>query len=910
MSDRFARFRGRWRVALRYGWRDARRNKGRTALVAVMVALPVLLGTFAATMLWSERDTPESVAQRELGPRLQAVAEYVGPAVSQDPSASSVSWDGEAARPAPLPEVESALSAALPDRDGLLRVIRTLSGGVDVHANDLQLSGETMQADLSDETLAASFTLSEGDLPADDEIAVSSAMADQLGIAVGDTVTTTFVEIGGSGVPERQSVQVSGLLDGVQPQHVEVLFPGSGPLDPPADLSDGGRNTWVQWFVSGATPVAWDDVLALNQVGVSVVSRDVLFDPPPDEAVPMLAGAPDTSTEDLVRQWAPFAAVVAVALLEVVLLIGPAFAVGARRSARSLAVVAAGGGTVRALRAVVLGTGVVVGTLSALVGTTLGVAAALVAVSVSSDNVPMIPWLPVLGILLVGVGIATAAAWLPARGASKADVVAVLAGRRGEVAHRRWPAVVGAVLGVGGFAGAIVAGIAGQALLLAAGVVVGEIGLVLACGGIVAGLGRLARHLPLAWRFALRDAARHRGRTAPALAAVLIAVAGAGAGLVYSSSQATYNVRSQTVGAAPGALTVAVSDPTGGPALTDGELETLRSVVHDVVPDTGELHTVSTLREEQGAVSTTVGIEPPPDHRFDSGMSLRPGSFVGPVVDDGDLLELLRVPEPGRAREALAAGRAVVMAGDTWEDGSAHLAVHSWDTSTEEPVEERATVVPATGVGDPLGPSASTLPIVPHELVEEIGVPTAVMGVATMPDTPPTDADLQTVQAALDAEFGADEWGTCRVCAVVGEQVQDYGAPQWLSRLLIVGSAGMLALAAAWIAAALAATESRPDLATLAAVGAAPTTRKRIVAAQAGTIVVIGSVLGAVSGIALGAAFVLFERFRWGTADLRWTVEVPWAVLGGMVVGLPLLAVLAAWLVTRSRLVLTRRVAS
>jgi putative ABC transport system permease protein len=144
----------------------------------------------------------------------------------------------------------------------------------------------------------------------------------------------------------------------------------------------------------------------------------------------------------------------------------------------------------------------------------------------------------------------------------------------------------------------------------------------------------------------------------------------------------------------------------------------------------------------------------------------------------------------------------------------------------------------------------------------------------------------------------------------VGEPAVDYGAPDWLATLIITGAGALLALAAAWIAAALAATESRPDLATLTAVGAVPRTRKRIVAAQAGTIAGIGAVVGVVSGYALGAAFVLFFRYRWPTPDPAWSLTFPWPWLLALLVGLPLLAVTAAWLVTRSRLVLTRRVAT
>jgi putative ABC transport system permease protein len=35
-----------WRPALRIAWREARRHRGRTVLVAALVALPVLVGAF------------------------------------------------------------------------------------------------------------------------------------------------------------------------------------------------------------------------------------------------------------------------------------------------------------------------------------------------------------------------------------------------------------------------------------------------------------------------------------------------------------------------------------------------------------------------------------------------------------------------------------------------------------------------------------------------------------------------------------------------------------------------------------------------------------------------------------------------------------------------------------------------
>ncbi|MEL7976703.1 ABC transporter permease [Isoptericola sp. F-RaC21] len=912
MSGPVARWRGRWRVALRYGWRDARRNKGRTTLVAVMVALPVAIGSFATTALWSAQETPETMAQRALGPDLQAAVTLTEMPIDQTPDGSGFGSTGQGDddpfEPRPAAAVEADLTAALPRDDRLVPVVRALDGGFDVHGKDGQLTAYgILQGDLTDPDLAGAFPLDDGALPSDGEVALAASTADQLGLAVGDPVTLTR---GGSDV--EIVATVSGLLAHDAAQSTTLLFPASGPLTAPAELpsDDGeGDGDWTQWFVAGDEPVTWDDVLELNRLGVVVTSRDVLFDPPPDEAVPYYGGMPATSTADQIDQWAPFAAVAAVALLEVVLLIGPSFAVGARRSARSLAVIAAAGGTRRTLRAVVLGTGVVIGVGASAVGAVVGVGAAALVVTLLTEAALAILWPPVVAIVAVGVLLAAGAAWLPARRASRADVVAVLAGRRGETSYRRWPVVAGTAVGAAGFAAAVAAGLAGQALGVAGGAVVGELGLVLACGGVVGALGRLAGRLPLSWRFALRDAARNRGRTAPALAAVLVAVAGASAGLVYSVAQTAHNARSQALVAAPGVLVLGASDLGTDSQLTPEQGERVRSIVHDVLPDAGELLPVTVLRgPHDDATSTTVGA--PPTAAAEAGYSQAQQGILGPIVDDGSLAPLLGLPSPDTAAAALSAGRAVVQTGTADDDGTVRLDVRTWDDEGQRETGKRSVQLPATGVGDPLGPSNANFPVVPPSAVDAIGVGTALGGFVARPDVPLDDVQQQTLQAALNDAFpGSDEWD-CTVCVSTGQGVQQYGSPQWLSSLLIVGGAGILALAAAWIVAALAATESRPDLATLAAVGAAPTTRKRIVAAQAGTVAVVGSVLGGLSGIVLGAAFVLFERFRYDVPDPRWTVEVPWAVLGATVVVLPLLAVSAAWLVTRSRLILTRRLAS
>ncbi|WP_328824151.1 FtsX-like permease family protein [Verrucosispora sioxanthis] len=107
----------------------------------------------------------------------------------------------------------------------------------------------------------------------------------------------------------------------------------------------------------------------------------------------------------------------------------------------------------------------------------------------------------------------------------------------------------------------------------------------------------------------------------------------------------------------------------------------------------------------------------------------------------------------------------------------------------------------------------------------------------------------------------------------------------------------------------MAAAEGRADLSTLAAVGAGPGVRRLLSLCQAGVIAVLGSALGIVAGLASALIVLAFTNQRY--AD-RWPIEppyplvMPWLTLGVLVV-VPLVAMLGAALLTRSRLPVERR---
>src|SRR5690606_26157220 len=412
-------------AALRVARREVRRSKGRSLLVLALIGLPVFGAAGTAVCYDMFTLTPQERLERRIGAADAELRwEYDQPIVQRDLIGE---WY-ELARPdqgrevsdrSPS-EVEAVLPAGsrvLPRWWGTLRVPTAAGVGLlDWHAFDL-----------ADPLTQGIARVVEGRAPADaGEVAVTAAAARRLAVAIGDTLT----------VPDEGDRRVVGLVE----------FPGeSGSFDP--GLVPGlnaqillfhpdGRPSehWQpRWLASTPVPVDWEQVRELNQHGIAVLSRAVVLDPPAQ--LDPYAGAGGPVPVPGLGVGVLIAGLVA---LEVVLLAGPAFAVGARRRQRDLALVAANGGTPAQLRRIVLADGVVLGSLAAVGGIVLGVGAALAArpwlevhlVGARAGGYRVFP-LALVGIAGFAVVTAVLAAMVPAFTAARQPVVAALAGRRG-----------------------------------------------------------------------------------------------------------------------------------------------------------------------------------------------------------------------------------------------------------------------------------------------------------------------------------------------------------------------------------------------------------------------------------------------------------------------------------------------
>ncbi len=867
----------RWLPALRIARRTALRSPGRALLVALLVGLPVA-GATTLDVLVRTMASPEHRAQREIGS-----ADAVALGISSTRLAALVP---RGTRIAPNPLEYSAFLV----RPGA--TIRT----------------RLVTADVREPLHRHAARLDEGRAPSRaGEVLVTRRLATRLDLLDGDGRLRA-----GATITMRRgpTATVTGLArapfcldcaEVVAAPHSEFArvsrrrYVGSAQfVEGVAQIGGGDRRATLLDVPDGASLAELAAIVrgAHAQFG----TREQVLHPPP-----MFSSRLDP--DEKLRIAALITVVVGLGLLEVVLLAGTAFAVGARRQLRELGLVAASGGSPRDVRRIVLAQGLVLGALGAVAGVAAGLAVA-VAGRPLWENVydeELTAWAfrtwEIAGLGLVGLLSGVAAAVVPAVGAARMRPVQALAGRFREGRPlRRRNARMGAVLlavgigcgivgdrvlaeelrnaSAGAIAGSQTASSDGGVLPIVFGGALATIGLVLLAPALIGALARLGRRLPLSARLAVRDAERQRHRTGPATGAITVAVAFA----VLTAFLVAMVFRADEIAVLPELPehVLAVSSDAGLPA---GSLIAAGDAAAAQLPGARRFVVRQTLRGAGGTYLVARDGGCTPDRaqleacrwiRADNRLAVTdPASAAAAVVAGGEL--------DGAARAALAAGKVVVF-DPAMLDRSGNVLVQSGERQKPLPghVLERARQYRRL-------PSALVSPA----LARSQGWPTRIDRVLVTFDS---DASNDAVDTALSTAVD----GRIRVFVESGSRVERN------TILLVVALiAGLVTLLSVGISIALSAAEGRADLATLAAVGAPPGRRRSLVAFQA---LLVGA-LGGLLGVALGTFVAFTARATTGSPDF----VVPWWNLLAAGLGAPALAALVAALCTRGRLPVVRR---
>ncbi|MFF7155905.1 FtsX-like permease family protein [Streptomyces sp. NPDC008139] len=715
---------------------------------------------------------------------------------------------------------------------------------------------------------------------------------------------------------------------------------------------DSTYTTYLVGMPSG--DYSWQMVQRANAQGIYVTSRAVVLHRPADSEVPLYTKSRNgispyrTSDTGKAAAVAVAATIVGLSMLEICLLAGPAFAVGARRSRRQLGLVGANGGDRRHIRAIVLSGGLVIGVAAAVVGTLLGLLLTVLLRSPLENFVGRrfggltLRPLELLGIAGLAVLTGLLAAVVPAVTASRQSVLASLTGRRGvRHANRVLPVLgIGAICLGGGIAvfGSLRTD---STLAVGGGSGIAELGIVALTPTLVGMFGRTGKWLPLSPRLALRDAVRNRGRTAPAVAAVLAAVAGTVAVATYSASADRQDRDAYEAQLPRGVVAVAAYSDRGR------DLTAVRAAVEKRYPVSGRADVsamviggkncqagggggdgcgdvqpvkpaanVCPTDRPDGATALTLAERRALAHdwrcEYVEGLTAMPTSSAvligGPAV-----LHALGIRD-GDAEQALARGETVLFDKGYLDRGTLKLKI-TLDTNKpvpdgQEPVGP-VTSVPVHLAAEGRDRTYGLLAVMPQQAADGVGIDTMPLGSfytnARMPNGPERQAlDSDLAKIGTDTEVYLE---------------RGYTKDNSLVLLALTLFAGLVTIGAAGIATGLAQADAEPDLKTLAAIGAPPRVRRTLSGLQCGVIATMGVVLGSAAGVLPAVGLRHTERREqvkyyhqaldggWGGASRlpHVPIVVPWSTLALLIVAVPLGAALLAALVTRSRTQLARR---
>jgi putative ABC transport system permease protein len=843
------------RPALRLAWREVARHRVRSLLVLVLIGLPILASVSAVTVI----ETAD-ISSKEAQATTFGAAQY---RVEWNPYSYDESSGETQTRQISGPDAAARLRAATS-----LPVLPVTWQAEWLGDQEAGWTVQALRTDLGSPLAAGLADLVRGRLPRSGaEITVSPRLEHQ-GASLGHRLTLDGTSVTVVGIARSFSdgnlVEDAVFVGSSQPA-AETSTPA-----PPADPTQH----WA-FLVGGQSdpPLTDADRQRIQEAGFESYR--------PGEVQSYDGLAPTSQDLSLISL------LITCLLIEIVLLAGPAFAVGVRRQRHSLALLAVAGGTPSDIRRTVMAQGLILGLVASVLGAALSIPLTWLGLTVVERGLGLtlgpfdLGGIAIAPAIVLGTLSALLACVVPARQASRADVVTALAGRQPAPRVRRgWPIAGAVVLAIGTVGSLASLNRFSGDLANAWWAVVSVCGAVMLTPWLIATIARLAPKLGLPARIALRDADRHRSRSAPAVAAVMASVAAVVALGIGGASDDRENQQAYNAGFPEGTTTLSTSPAT------------MTAVIAAVKERTGVVFTPMTVLQ--------VAAEPADDAR---GSDLGEGRVIYAsrvVVADAATLEAWGVPVTAQARDALASGRA--LADPSLLGRDSELTLNSWE---DQPVG-RVTKVAAVKTDLAMAGEVPT------------GAPRAVVAGLVIP--PATAAALHLLDAGQDlsveaiADHTAKKLSISRIEAAArqvapGDVTIDVASASrshyWLILLLLGCLGAFTVLLGTFSATGLALDDAKADLNTLSAVGARPVTRRAVSGAHAFLIAFLGAVLGIAVGFTPGIAASWLLTANYGGSG--WVFVVPWQLLGILVVVLPLVAGLLTAAVSRTRATTVRR---
>jgi putative ABC transport system permease protein len=768
-------------------------------------------------------------------------ATFVGAAVATDTPPPAGAGFGAARDLATFPGSDRHLAAdiaSLERRFGRVDVIENQILPIPGSVNTYQLRAQNPRGPFGQPMLA----LVSGQYPAGPgQVAVTDGVASAFNLRIGDVWHQ-------GGVARR----VTGIVENPQSLLDEFALMAPGQVSSPSQVT-------VLFDAPGASPTS----LGSNVETLQQASNSNALNP-----------------ETIVL------ALATVGMLLIALVGVGGFTVLAQRRLRSLGMLGAQGAADKNIRLVMRANGVLVGVVGAIAGAVLGFLAWLAyRPSVESSAHHLIgtfqlPWVvigPSMGLAVLATYFAASR---PARSITRVPIVTALSGRPAPPKQVHRSAVPGVVL-------LIVAGFllsyAGSSLSNGGGNPELVIGLVLVIVAVIllaplclSLLGRLSGRAPIAVRLAFRDLARYRARSGSALAAISLGVLIAVMVAILAAKRYANVLDYAGPNLASNQVIVYTPNgqgcsPCGGPsaAVTGAQLRSMVASARDIGAGLGS-HEVITLETTSATLQHAAA-----GRQFSGAVYVATPQLLGAFgidvsqVDPAADVLTMRPGLSGLSRMQLVYGNYFSSRGSG--RGPQNLYACPKTECLASPVIQEVGALPP-------GTSAPNT-VITEGAIRRLGLTVSTSGWLVVAPRDPTAA--QITNARLTAA-GAGLTVETRNSAPSSSEIIN-----WATVFGIALALGILAMSVGLIR-----SEAARDLRTLAATGAGSSTRRALTAATAGGLALLGAVLGT------AAAYVGAIAYSWDNKldGLSSLTSVPVTNLLIILVGMPLVATLAGWL--------------
>jgi putative ABC transport system permease protein len=266
------------------------------------------------------------------------------------------------------------------------------------------------------------------------EVMLSPTAMSRFGVKLGDRITRYVPDNCMQCMVTTHKYKVVGILKTAEFPNLDVVYA------PELIAADGKIHGQTEFYYFDGKPLSWKRTIELNKLGLGVLSREVLANPPALIDQPLITiNQPGLTNEELSNgygyggfwRWAYSGLMI---LIPIAVIVSAAFSFGARRQTHALAMLSSVGATKRTIQAVTMVSALLLTMIGAIIGISLGIAlAALILPQTARGDWHLfaglhVDWMWMIAFAIFAVILAFMVGFVPARQSTKMNVLSVLRG--------------------------------------------------------------------------------------------------------------------------------------------------------------------------------------------------------------------------------------------------------------------------------------------------------------------------------------------------------------------------------------------------------------------------------------------------------------------------------------------------